>query len=64
VEHATWRKSSYSDGDGDETNCVEVAFGKNMVGVRDSKAPEIAPLTFPSSAWRTFLSGVRGTVVH
>ncbi|QFZ24820.1 DUF397 domain-containing protein [Saccharothrix syringae] len=48
-----WRKSSYSEGE--NTNCVEVAFTPEVVGVRDSKntTPQ---LTFPASAWRAFLA--------
>jgi hypothetical protein len=48
----TWRKSSFSDVN---TNCVEVALDFNRVGVRDSKNPTPA-LTFPTKAWRTFLT--------
>ena len=48
-----WRKSSYSQGG--NTNCVEVAFSSEVVGVRDSK--KIAPrLAFTPTAWRAFLS--------
>lgn len=50
----TWRKSSYSDPSGDG-NCVEVAVGSEVVGVRDSKnaGPTLA---FPTDHWRTFVT--------
>jgi uncharacterized protein DUF397 len=48
-----WRKSSYS-GDGNNGNCVEVAFAGPEVAVRDSKntGPQLA---FPAEAWKRFL---------
>jgi hypothetical protein len=53
VEARQWRKSSYSQGA--NTNCVEVAFAPEVVGVRDSK--KVAPrLAFTPTAWRAFLS--------
>ncbi|MFI9585440.1 DUF397 domain-containing protein [Streptomyces sp. NPDC052236] len=53
----SWRKSSYS---GHEGACVEIADGVSVaVPVRDSKAPEGPVLTFPSAAWRVFISGLR-----
>ncbi|GAA3039865.1 DUF397 domain-containing protein [Kitasatospora sp. NPDC127116] len=43
-----WRKSSYSNGDGD---CVEVAEGiAGMVPVRDSKDPHGPALRFTPEA--------------
>lgn len=54
----SWRRSSYS---GHEGACVEIADGvSGAVPVRDSKAPEGPVLTFPSAAWRVFISGFRG----
>lgn len=55
VQQVTWRKSSYSGPEG--SDCVEVAFVLSGVGVRDSKAPTVGELGFPSPAWRTFLLG-------
>ncbi|MEU4739585.1 DUF397 domain-containing protein [Actinosynnema sp. NPDC023658] len=49
-----WRKSSYS-GDGNNDNCVEVAFSAPAVGVRDSKKRDAGSLVFPASAWQRFL---------
>ena len=52
LEARQWRKSSYSQGG--NTNCVEVAFAPEVVGVRDSKntAPRLA---FAPTTWRAFL---------
>lgn len=51
---AVWRKSTYSDGAGN--NCIEAATFPSMVGVRDSKFPEGAALVFPRSSWSAFVS--------
>ncbi|MFD9889482.1 DUF397 domain-containing protein [Amycolatopsis sp. NPDC059027] len=52
-----WVKSSYSGtGNG---NCVEIAALPDQIAVRDSKAPASGALTFPSTAWHSFLSSVR-----
>jgi hypothetical protein len=55
---ATWRKSSYSGGNGG--NCVEVAVlagGRRVV--RDSKDPAGPTLTFSPAAWRAFTARLR-----
>jgi hypothetical protein len=54
LEAARWRKSSYSANEG--TDCVEVAFASEAVGVRDSKntTPRLA---FTRASWRAFLAG-------
>jgi hypothetical protein len=57
LTHATWRKSSYSNGNGGM--CVEVAFGASGAGVRDSKDPSGVKLHFEASAWRAFTAQVR-----
>jgi hypothetical protein len=49
-----WRKSSYSDSQGQD-DCVEVAFG-GTVAVRDSKNPAGPILTVAPVAWQAFLS--------
>ncbi|MEV4611308.1 DUF397 domain-containing protein, partial [Kitasatospora sp. NPDC049258] len=55
---ASWRKSTYSTGDGGD--CVEVADGfDGVMPVRDSKDPDGPALVFPSAAWRSFVAGVR-----
>lgn len=52
---AQWRKSTVS-GTG---NCVEIAFTGRAVSVRDSNAPSRPVISFPPSAWVTFLVRVR-----
>ncbi|MGW2253342.1 DUF397 domain-containing protein [Kitasatospora sp. NPDC001660] len=55
---ASWRKSSYSGGNGGA--CVEVADGfAGVMPVRDSKDPSGPALVFSSSAWQSFVSAVR-----
>ena len=56
-----WTRSSYSDGGGG--NCVEWAPGlvpaEGVVPVRDSKDVDRASLAFSSSAWASFVEGVK-----
>jgi hypothetical protein len=55
---ATWRKSSYSNGDGGA--CVEVADGfPGVIPVRDSKIPEGPALIFPNAGWSAFVTAIR-----
>ncbi|QUH05902.1 DUF397 domain-containing protein [Saccharopolyspora erythraea] len=51
---AQWRKSSRSGGGGNGS-CVEVAFVRAAVAVRDSKDPDGAALAFTPEAWAAFL---------
>ncbi|MFJ5877683.1 DUF397 domain-containing protein [Streptomyces sp. NPDC093088] len=53
----TWRKSSYSNDDGGE--CLEVAGNLPHVPVRDSKTPTAPALVFATSAWASFVDGVK-----
>jgi hypothetical protein len=52
VSDLRWRKSSYSSGDGQQGDCVEVAFAAEVVVVRDSKAPASGTLSVPAETWR------------
>jgi hypothetical protein len=53
---ATWRKSSFSNGDGGE--CLEVADDlPGIVPVRDSKAVGGPALRFTAQAWSAFITG-------
>jgi hypothetical protein len=70
----TWRKSSYSGGQGDcvevgqlwrkssysasQGGCVEVAKAPADVHVRDTKDRASGSLTFGQASWRTFLVGL------
>lgn len=54
-----WRKSSYSGG-GDGNACVEITEGPTHIGIRDSKAPTRATLTFPTTAFTHFLKALKG----
>lgn len=53
---ARWRKSSRSTATSD---CVEVAFSAQAIGVRDSKDPEGAILAFPVSRWAEFVRSLQ-----
>ncbi|MET9569968.1 DUF397 domain-containing protein [Streptomyces virginiae] len=55
----SWRKSSYSNGDGGD--CVEVSDClPGLVPVRDSKQAGIGPvLVFPAGVWSSFILGVK-----
>jgi hypothetical protein len=54
----SWRKSTYSIGNGD--NCVEVArAGGTLIAVRDSKNPGGPMLTFSRGEWRAFIGGLK-----
>jgi hypothetical protein len=48
-----WRKSSRSAGG--NSNCVEVAFLRGFVAVRDSRDPAGGLLIIRQGAWRGFL---------
>ncbi|MGN5379181.1 DUF397 domain-containing protein [Streptomyces lasalocidi] len=55
---ATWHKSSYSAGGGND--CLEVADAHPaLVPVRDSKTPHGPKLFFSSAAWAAFTSSLR-----
>jgi hypothetical protein len=51
-------KSSAS-GQGDNTNCVEVVLGADLVVMRDSKDRPGPRLNFPAAGWTAFLVNVR-----
>ena len=50
MAHITgWRTSTRTQGQG---QCVEVGFGTDCVGVRDTKNRAAGPLTVASRRWR------------
>ncbi len=53
----TWRKSSYSNGDGGD--CVEIAESPGTVRVRDSKDTSGPTLTFTPQQWSAFVNFAR-----
>ncbi|MEU4116340.1 DUF397 domain-containing protein [Kitasatospora sp. NPDC028055] len=56
-QKASWRKSTYSNGQGD---CIEIADGlDDIVPVRDSKDPHGPALSFTPEAWQAFVAGLR-----
>ena len=58
VSSATWRKSSYSGGNGG--GCIEVARNlPGIVAVRDSKDRTGPVLTFTPAEWEAFTAGVK-----
>ncbi|MFE2551914.1 DUF397 domain-containing protein [Streptomyces sp. NPDC059355] len=59
VNGLSWRKSSYSNGEGGD--CVEVSGDlPGIVPVRDTKLAGAGPvLVFPVAAWSSFIRGVK-----
>jgi hypothetical protein len=58
LKDATWRKSSYSTGNGGA--CVEVARNlPGIVAVRDSKDPYGRALIFTPTDWSAFIVGLK-----
>jgi hypothetical protein len=50
-----WQKSSFCS----DSACVEVAFGADVVAVRDGKDPEQGTLRFTHDEWAAFVRGVK-----
>jgi hypothetical protein len=53
----SWRKSSYSDGNGGQ--CVEAAAANGAVLVRDTADRDGPALTIPAAAWKKFTGTLR-----
>lgn len=53
----TWRKSSHSSG---QQGCIEIAYARPSVLVRDSHNRSGAVLAFKSAQWSAFLGRVHG----
>jgi hypothetical protein len=56
---AAFRKSSYSGRFDGNSNCVEIAVGTDVVGVRDSKQRSQEVLLFSRSEWHAFVMGAK-----
>ncbi|MFC3896992.1 DUF397 domain-containing protein [Lentzea rhizosphaerae] len=52
----TWRKSSYSSGNG-SGNCVEVSLAQDAL-VRDTKNASGDVLAFSAAAWRALINSL------
>ncbi|TDD29284.1 DUF397 domain-containing protein [Actinomadura sp. KC06] len=57
IKQPTWRKSSYSGGEGGQ--CVELAFLDDSVGIRDSKSHRLGPLTVGREALRGLVGRIK-----
>jgi Domain of unknown function (DUF397) len=55
IDPLNWVKSSRCA----SGTCVEVAKVADGYLIRDSKRPEVAPLTFTSDEWTAFVAGVQ-----
>lgn len=51
-----WRKSSRSGG---QNNCVEIARLGSDVAVRDSKNPQVRPVTMSPPTWRAVIGQIK-----
>jgi hypothetical protein len=61
VERLAWRTSKYSDGGGENGNCVEVAPLPSGVAVRDTKDRTRTPHVYSGPAWTALLAAVRAS---
>ncbi|MFF7985378.1 DUF397 domain-containing protein [Streptomyces sp. NPDC007901] len=56
AEESRWFKSSYSGGN--TTECLEAAFGRGEVLIRDSKRPAGSRLRVSAETWSRFVADV------
>ncbi|HET6529637.1 MAG TPA: DUF397 domain-containing protein [Actinoplanes sp.] len=54
IDPPTWVKSSRCSAG----TCVEVAKVENRYLIRDSKSPQVPPLSFTEDEWVAFVEGV------
>ena len=55
----SWRKSTYSGGNGG--NCIQVAGLPGTIAVRDSKDPDGPALLFTAAEWAAFTARVKAS---
>ncbi|SEF03386.1 DUF397 domain-containing protein [Streptomyces sp. Ag109_O5-10] len=56
TEGTRWFKSSYSGGNA--TECLEAAFGRAEVLIRDSKRPAGPHLSIAAETWNRFVADI------
>lgn len=56
-----WRTSTRTQGQG---QCVEVGFGADEIGIRDTKNRRAAHLTVCRGKWREFVAGIKSDRVR
>ena len=54
IEPSKWQRSTFCSGG----NCVEVAMTADQYLIRDSKRPDLQPLSFTKDEWAAFVQGV------
>lgn len=54
LNRAVWAKAAASAGNG---GCLEVAFVKGHVAIRDNEDPDNPPFVVTEHVWRCFLDG-------
>ena len=57
MDSLTWRKSSYSGGQGG--SCVEVAGAASVIMVRDTTDRDGGTLAFSADAWDAFAASLK-----
>ncbi|MFJ3304522.1 DUF397 domain-containing protein [Streptomyces sp. NPDC086549] len=58
LDAVTWRKSSYSGGQGGD--CLEATHDfRTLIPIRDSKNPHGPKLVFRAAAWTAFVSDLK-----
>ena len=55
MDSVSWQRSSFCG----TTTCVEVARVGGEILVRDSKNPQMRPLSFDEAEWAAFTQGVK-----
>jgi Domain of unknown function (DUF397) len=60
LSRITWRKASYSSGNGGA--CIEVGTAPGTVAVRDSKDPAGPALVFAPGRWQAFTRAIKTNV--